>query len=309
MPMASHLRSWLKATHQQATSLPLSPQIVRDGLATLTKQYTSDNINMAAIVNCTVAQSNIHCRIYQPELKPPHQANAPHLPVILFLHGGGHLCGSIDIYDAISRQLASCCQAIVVTIGYRLAPEHPYPAGIDDALHSLLHIHETLTTMGIPFTNSLSLVGDSAGAAMAATLVQQLQYQEKELINKLVLIYPSLDYTLSARSLGVHGEGYLLESKKIEWYFDQYFTEHDDRHGASPLFGKLTHAHPETLVLTAQYCPIKDDGRRYYHRLLAHHVKAFYLEQPNSIHAFLNLPDLMPEASAHTYSAIAKFLS
>lgn len=318
MPMASHLRNWLNAIHQQAPSSPLSPQRVRDGLAALTKQHTSACIDMAAIVDTHIADSAIGCRIYQPykqhrlcerSIKNSKWQKDEKLPVLLLLHGGGHLCGSIDVYDTISRQLAHHCQAIVVTIDYRLAPEYPYPAGLDDAYHSLLHIHDTLATVGIKHSDSLLLVGDSAGAAMAATLAQQLQYTDNPMINRLVLIYPSLDYTLSAPSLDLHGQGYLLETKKIEWYFDQYFTEQDDRHSASPLFGTLTEAHPKTLVLSAQYCPIKDDGRRYYHRLLAHNIEAIYLEQPNTIHAFLNLPDLMPEANTHSYLAISKFLA
>ncbi|OAN11159.1 hypothetical protein A3K86_19550 [Photobacterium jeanii] len=315
--MESHLRSWLNAFHQQTQDAPLNANAARDGLKLLTQQYQCQDIAAVHTTDTMIANSTIPCRIYQP-LTLHHAHSAPALsldtdcPVTLFFHGGGHLAGNIEVYDSISRQLAHASQSIVITIDYRLAPEHPYPAGLNDGRHSLYNVFTTLDKANIPYQRSLRVLGDSAGGAMAATLIQEWGFRScplKGKIDKLVLIYPSLDYTMSAPSLAQYGSGHLLEKKKIAWYFEQYFVPYEDRYHASPLFGQINQDHPETLVITAQYCPIKDDGRRYYDRLITHGVHARYLELPNSIHAFLNLYQLQQEACDHSYAAINKFLN
>ncbi|MCW8328652.1 alpha/beta hydrolase [Photobacterium sp. SDRW27] len=278
-----------------------TPELARMGLANITEQCVTDIPPINHVIDAEICHTTIPCRIYHPDSNTP-------LPVILFIHGGGHMCGNIDVYDPISKKLAANCRCIVVSIDYRLAPEHPYPAGIQDASNSLDNLYQTLDKLGVCHKKNITLVGDSAGAALATTIIQTRSPRQPK-IDKLVLIYPSLDYTFSADSLIDNGKGYLLETKKIEWYFNQYLQHQEDRAQVSPLFGTIPETHPETLIITAGYCPIKDDGIRYQQRLESEHISCLHLHMENMLHAYLNLEDLAKHECHHTYIAISQFIN
>ncbi|UXI04283.1 alpha/beta hydrolase [Photobacterium sp. TY1-4] len=312
------LRTWLEQFNtllrqsEQAGISP-TPALARQGLAGITAQFVTHAPDIARVIDGTIHQSPIPCRIYHP-------APETELPVVLFYHGGGHMCGNIAVYDPICRKLAHHSQAIVVSIDYRLAPEHPYPAGVDDAILSLRQLFPTLDQNQIRYRRSLTLAGDSAGGALAATVVQSLNSQTSRLdhessladqppsVDKLVLIYPSLDYTLTADSLRENHAGYVLETNKIEWYFRQYLQHRECRESVSPLYGDIPPAHPETLIITAGFCPIKDDGLHYHFRLQRAGTPSRHLHQETMVHAYLNLETLVPEACQQTYQAIGDFI-
>jgi acetyl esterase/lipase len=119
-----------------------------------------------------------------------------------------------------------------------------------------------------------------------------------------------LDYTLGSASIEENGTGFLLERDKIFWYFDNYFQKGEDRRQASPLFQKFTNKLPETLVITAQFCPLRDEGARYVEKMTSSTtVNAEQLHFDDMIHAFLNLEDLARESCDHAYRAIGQFLN
>lgn len=303
LPPQLHL--WLTQFNQalaesEAAGINPTPDLARQGLSNITEQCVTEPPAIARITDTQISRSSIPCRIYQPAVNSP-------LPVILFIHGGGHMCGSIEVYDPISRKLASACCCNVVSIDYRLAPEHPYPAGLEDAYTSLANLFLTLDEHRIQYQSKVILIGDSAGGAMATTLVQQ-DTSPSPMVEKLVLIYPSLDYTFSSPSLIENGTGYLLETKKIRWYFEQYLQHQEDRRQVSPLFGDIPTHHPETLVITAGLCPIKDDGIRYLQRLERAGIPCRSLHLENMLHAYLNLEDLAKPECEQTYTAICQFI-
>jgi acetyl esterase/lipase len=124
-----------------------------------------------------------------------------------------------------------------------------------------------------------------------------------------VLIYPSLDYTLSQPSVMENGEGLLLERQRILWMFDCYFQQAENRRDCSPLFMPMTQDYPPTLVATPEYCPLRDEGIAYARRLLESRIPCEHIAYPGLVHAFLNLEDLVPDICADLYCRIGAFLA
>jgi acetyl esterase/lipase len=248
------------------------------------------------------APYNVPVRIYHPEYNQP-------LPVLVFVHGGGHMAGGISVYDAISRKLALATHHIVVCPDYRLAPECPYPAAVIDAFNVAKNVLGTLDRRGLPHEAGLRLCGDSGGGALCATVAHLAQHDPGLKILRQVLIYPSLDYTLQWPSVQANGRGYLLEKERILWYFDNYFQRAENRRAVSPLHMEFTPRLPETMVLTAEFCPLRDEGRAYVEKLKATGVYTEQRHFDDMIHAFLNMENLVPAACASAYRAIGEFLN
>lgn len=301
--MPPSLQTWLKSfndalSQAKQLGIPPTPEMARLGLATITQQFVTAKVEISQVIDTHINGTSIPCRVYHPS---PDAA----LPVLIFFHGGGHMCGSIAVYDPISRRLAHHSQHIVVTIDYRLAPDHPYPKGLVDCIMSLEEIVHTLEKLTVAFQHNISIAGDSAGGALATSLAQR----HPEMINQLVLIYPSLDYTFSSDSLVDYREGYILETAKVQWYFDQYFQQGEDRREASPLFSALPSNHPATMLITAGFDPIQDEGKRYFERLQLLGIPSVHHHFENMTHAYLNLEDLAPNDCEQTYRYIDSFLN
>lgn len=303
--LTASLAQWLKTFNLLmddviASGMPLTVASVREGLAAITRELVTDIPDMALIKD-TVIADRVPVRIYHPQ---PEQA----LPVLLFFHGGGHMSGSVEVYDPICRKLACHSEHIVVSVEYRLAPEHPYPAAIDDGYLVLQSLLQALVRSELNFIPQLSIAGDSAGGALCATLARMAQFDDGIEIAKQVLIYPSLDYTLSFPSVNQNGVGYLLQQSRIEWYFSNYFQHNEDRRQASPVWGPYSMALPETLMITAEFCPLKDEGKAYVDALRKHEVNVEHIHFEQMIHAFLNMENLAKKECEQAYKAIAAFL-
>ena len=143
---------------------------------------------------------------------------------------------------------------------------------------------------------------------MSATLAHQQREDAEQKIDKMVLIYLSLDYSLASPSTDLFGTGYLLEKEKIQWYFDHYFGAGERRDEASPLFMDIPRNFPETMVITAGFCPLHDEGVRYLKRLQDHGVATRHLHFEEMVHAFLNLENLVPDTCTTCYREIGVFL-
>jgi acetyl esterase/lipase len=282
----------------------LSPEAARVGLANLTRSFVSPGPKLPLVMDAVLETeaAAIPTRIYHPK-------ESEILPVLVYLHGGGHMAGSIDVYDPICRRLAQASSHTVISVGYRLAPEHGYPSGIDDAEQVLLRYPELLLEAGLGKEAPLSLGGDSAGGAMAATLAQRYQTGNSCKIENLILIYPSLDYTLSSNSVAKFAQGFLLEQDKIEWYFQNYFQKGEDYRKASPLHMELDTGFARTLIVTAGFCPLSDEGHLFATRLQESGVEILHKHFPTMVHAFLNLEQLVEAECRETYEVIGKFLN
>lgn len=239
-----------------------------------------------------------------------HPAPGEALPVALFAHGGGHVAGSVSLYDPIARKLAVASRRLVVAVDYRLAPECPYPSALQDVVACVKGLFRLLWSLDppLPFTPSLALIGDSGGAALCASAAHLTQFDAGVTIERQVLIYPGLDYTLDQASVTENGLGLLLERQRILWLFDCYLQHAEDRRKVSPLFMPLTRHYPPTLVVTAEYCPLRDEGCAYVQRLRESDLVCAHLAYAGLVHGFLNLEDLVPDACGDLYRRIGAIL-
>ena len=307
-PLPPELAAWLQNFNELLADLERqgfvdTPETAREGLARLTAGLVSESPKLACV---TDAQADgptgaIPLRIYHPE---PDEAR----PLLVYLHGGGHMAGSIEVYDPICRKLALATGRVVVSVDYRLAPEHPYPAGLDDAEATLRQVFGLLEARDISFQRRLALGGDSGGGTMSATLAHRLQDDPEVDIEQQLLIYPSLDYTMRHASIEENGRGYLLQSDKIRWYFDRYLQHGEDREAVSPLHMEFTSGLPETMLVTAGYDPLRDEGLAYLKRLARAGIAHRHLHFDEQIHAFLNMEDITAAACREFYRSAGEFL-
>lgn len=280
-----------------------SPELARTNMQNLSAlsghgpeiQYVSDG---CLVIN-TATGNTIAYRIYSP-------APAKPLPVVIHLHGGGHMCGGIDTYDAISRRIARFTNSIVITPDYRLAPEHPYPQAILDCKFLLSHYPSLLND--IAFKEELIVAGDSAGGALAATLSASGGIGDAK-INKQILIYPSLDYTMKQPSIDTYQTGFLLEKAGIEWYFDNYLQHGEDRKQVSPLYMPAGADSPETLMIIARCDPLQDEAYAYNEKLKQAGVAVSTHTLEGMVHGFMQLHSLVEAECTQVYKLMNEFIT
>lgn len=309
MSLHPQLASWLAqinliAAQRLAAGQQLTPIGAREALARLIAAYVPAGPELPWVNETMVAGDYaVPVRVYHPA---PDEA----LPVLLYCHGGGHMAGSVSSYDPLCRRLAKQLRHVVVSIEYRLAPECRYPAARDDVATVLRGWQSALQSLGVRFAAGAPvLAGDSGGAALAATLAQMAQHDASLAISKLMLIYPSVDYRMVLPSVSALGQGYLLEASRMAWYFDHYFTADADRLAASPLLGDITASHAPTLILTAGFDPLRDEGAAYAQSLAASAVAVSHYCAEDMIHAYLLLESLVPDACDRAYAQMAAFLA
>ena len=284
-----------------------TPIGAREALDLMTRRFVTQAPEIPLVQDAMVRDGDtsrypVPVRIYNPA---PTQS----LPVLVFAHGGGHMAGSVTVYDRIARKLAAAGQRILLSVEYRLSPECPYPAGLQDLETVVLNTYPTLDRLGMKYQKRMGLAGDSGGAAMCASASHRLAAEKDVVLDHQVLIYPSLDYTMSSQSVRELGSGFLLERERMAWYFDQYLQHNEDRRQASPMFMEVPKRYPKTLVITAGFCPLRDEGLAYVERLQSAGRSAENLHCPDMIHAFLNLEDLVSDVCSNVYRSIGQFLA
>lgn len=291
--------------HLQSIGYKPNQSNTREALANVTRLHMTDyNMSVLTIDDIVMNGSYpVPIRIYHPN---PQEK----LPVAVFLHGGGHMCGSITVYDGIVRKIAATTKHIVVAVDYRLAPEFPYPTGLEDSKVAIRGVFKVLEERKISYTGrELSIIGDSGGGALCASIVMDKEFVAVEQIKKQILIYPSVDYTNSSVSFEKYGVGYFLEKSKMEWYFNNYFQNNEDRKAKSPIYGEFYSNMPKTLVFVASHDPLIAEGTSYYQNVINVGVDAELVKLEGLIHAYLMLENLCPEECAFTYQEISKFLN
>jgi acetyl esterase len=218
-------------------------------------------------------------------------------PALLYLHGGGGMVGSVDVYDGACRLIADDAGMVVVAVDYRLAPEHPFPAGIDDALAAYFWVREQAEALDID-PGRLAVAGDSMGGNFTAVLCQHLRDHDLPMPALQVLVCPALDSTLSGRSQQTFARGYLLTAATIRWFVEHYLAGEEHRWDvrASPLFATRLAGLPAALIITAGHDPLRDDGRLYAERLERAGVTVRYRCETGLIHGYITLTGVIAEA-------------
>jgi acetyl esterase len=218
-------------------------------------------------------------------------------PGLVWFHGGGFVLGSIDSHDGVCRALARRSGVTVVSVEYRLAPEHRFPAGVDDAVAVTRWVLGSGRELGID-PRVVAVGGDSAGGNLAAVVAQTLRDASPPLAFQ-ALVYPPTDATCRQPSHVNFGEGFMLTERTVQWFLDHYI---DDRRletdaRVSPLFGAHLAGLPPALVVTAGFDPLRDEGLAYALRMREAGVAVQYVCSEGSLHGFLNTAGAMRESA------------
>ena len=228
-------------------------------------------------------------RIYRPTA-------ADNLPCIVFFHGGGWVIGDLETHDSACRMLAEETGQVVIAVDYRLAPEYPYPAPMQDSYEAFCWIHAHSSDLNID-NQKLSVAGDSAGGNLAAVICLRARDESGPAISHQLLIYPVTDAAMDTVSYRDNGEGYMLSEATMVWFFDHYAAQ-DVRqdHLVSPLLAKDLSGLPPATIITAEFDPLRDEGEAYAKRLTEAGVSTELKRFDGQIHGFFTMTDVMPEA-------------
>ena len=212
------------------------------------------------------------------------------LPTLVYYHGGGFVIGNLDTHDSTCRRLANKSRCQVIAIDYRLSPEHPFPAPIDDGVAAFRHIRDNAEKFGAD-PERLAVGGDSAGGAIAAVVCQICRDAGEPGPAFQMLIYPATDSSRESASRKAFAEGYFLSKPLMDWFWDAYVPDDVDLADLrlSPLLARDFKGLPPAFVLTAGFDPLRDEGRAYADRLIDAGVKTTYVNYPGTIHGFFSM--------------------
>lgn len=220
-------------------------------------------------------------------------------PVMIYFHGGGWVVGSLETHDRVCRQFAAKAGIRVISVDYRMGPEHRFPAAIDDAWAVLNHAGANAAKFGIDHRR-IAVGGDSAGGNIAAVVTQLAKITAGTAPCFQLLIYPGTDMRGGHPSRRELAEGYGLTGKDIDWFRAHYLRDADDTLDprASPLLREDLHELPPAHVQTAGYDPLKDEGIAYVEKMRAAGVAVEHKHYPGMIHGYLNMSGAIDGAKA-----------
>ena len=275
-----------------------TPESARAALAGL-NQFAAPAVEVADVSDRTIA--DVPVRVYVP--RPGEESD-----VIYFIHGGGHMAGDLDVYDYSARRLAAASGMIVVSVDYARSPEAPYPQGLEETYRVLQALPTSLNDLAT--TGLIHAFADSGGGAKLSSIAQRVARGDwTSPIDRQILLYPSLDYTMGGETIQTFGTGYFLSVERIGWYFDNYFPEGTDRVEASPMFGPFNAEMPKTLVIAAEYDPLFSEAVTYVERAQAAGAQVELLVAPGMLHAFAFFETMIPEDVERLYEISAAFLA
>jgi acetyl esterase/lipase len=240
-------------------------------------------------------------RVYRPEGKPP-------FPTLLYFFGGGWTLGSIDTADGVARLLANAAGCAVVVPGYRLAPEHRFPAAVHDCFAATRWVAEEGEALGLA-AKRLAVGGDSAGGNLAAAVALLARDAGDLHLRAQVLVYPNTDHGSDTPSLHEYTEAWMFNRRSVEWYWDKYLANPEDGADrlASPLREPDLSGLPPALVITAAHDPLRDQAEQYADRLAAAGVEVEQARYDGMVHGFFCMPGEL-DAARHAHARAAAFL-
>lgn len=248
----------------------------------------------------------IPVRIFMPEARLPEH-------ILVYFHGGGWVTGNIESYTTVCSRTAKLTGCGVVLVDYSLAPEHPFPAGLEDCYAATREVFASLEGFGID-ENNVFLMGDSAGGNLAAAVSLLCAQRGEFMPRKQILIYPCTynDHSPASPypSIVENGTDYILTSKNICEYLELYLGENGDCSSPyfAPLLAEDLRGQPQTLILTAEFCPLRDEGEDYGKRLLDAGNKVEVHRLEDAIHGYFSLPQSFAPVR-HSYEFINRFIT
>ncbi|AFH63004.1 alpha/beta hydrolase [Paenibacillus caseinilyticus] len=262
----------------------------------------SDTFDMASTEDRWIpgAHGDILVRIYRPLAEAV-------LPAFVFFHGGGFVLCDVEKYDPLCRKLASVTGCAVVSVDYRLAPEHPFPAAAEDAVFAAEWIAGHCAALGFD-AEKLFVAGDSAGGNLAAVAAQQVQREGASVFAGQVLICPMTDFAGDYESMHRYASGYFLSREALDYFERHYLRDAGNRDLplASPMRGPLTGL-PPALIVTAEYDPLRDEAELYGRRLIEAGGTVTLRRYQGMIHGFYAMTDLFDDGHS-VYEDISAFV-
>lgn len=243
-----------------------------------------------------VQAGSIPCRLYRPSAKTD-------IGLLVFFHGGGWVIGDLNSHDGVCRSLANKSGHAVLSVDYRLAPEHKFPAAFDDCVAAVKWAFENAKSLGID-NSRMAVGGDSAGGNLAAAValaeVVPLKFQ--------MLIYPAVDMRMESPSINENANAPILTKAVMSWFVAHYMSGDADRTNinASPMLAsdELLKKMPPAIVITAQYDPLRDEGEAYGKRLVENGVSTTITRYNGAFHGFFNMITILDDAqSAHAQAS------
>ncbi len=235
-------------------------------------------------------------------------SDAKNQRIIVFYHGGGFVLYDVSSHDNCCRKLCKMNNSIVVSVDYRLAPEHTFPAAHEDAYNALKWVHDNAEQLG-GNANDMIVAGDSAGGNLAACMAHRFRKEGIPLKGQ-ILVYPWIDGKLKNPSIDRNGEGYLLEKKTMIWFQQQYTPRPEDHcvPEVSPCYEKEFTGLAPAFILTAEYDPLIEDGVNYFNQLQRADIHSDFKCYTELFHGFFNIPGISSMAK-ESYTDIQKFIS
>ncbi|HSD41935.1 MAG TPA: alpha/beta hydrolase [Burkholderiales bacterium] len=253
-----------------------------------------------AELRATGPAGDIPVRLYRPLGSSADEG----LPVLVYFHGGGFTIGDLDTHDVPCREFANLARCAVVSVDYRLAPEHEFPAAFDDAVAATRWVHAHAGALGVD-ADRLAVGGDSAGGNLAAAVAIALRDTRGPRIAMQTLVYPATDMAADMPSHMAFAEGYMLTRDAVLWFKGNYLRGAEDERDwrASPLRAGDLAGLPPAYVITAGFDPLLDEGRAYADRLRAAGVSVTYECFAGMIHGFITMGGAIAAAHHAIYRA------
>ena len=260
----------------------------REGLKAMLPPAPEIAVAAAEDRSIPVADGEIGVRIYSPSEAGPH-------PLVVCFHGGGWVIGDIDTHDAQNRDLCNDAHCVVVSVDYRLAPEHRFPTAAEDCYAATCWAIENAAALNADPAR-VAVAGDSAGGNLAAVIALMARDRGGPTLHHQVLIYPVTDTDFDNASYMANAEDYLLTRDGMLWFWDQYCPDQEQRNSpyAAPMRAADLSGLPPALVLTGEYDPLRDEGDAYARRLEAAGVAVESICYDGLPHFFIGLSRLAP---------------
>lgn len=263
----------------------LPPQKARAGFQSLNQSPTEELEPVGYLSNRVISGpgGDLPIRIYTPEGTGP-------FPVLVFYHGGGWVIGDLDSHDNICRSLTNLANIVVVSVDYRLAPEHKFPAAVDDCYTAFRWVSEHPSELNID-SSHIAVGGDSAGGNLSTVVSYLTKQRGGPQLAYQLLLYPSTHISADTASHRENGEGYFLTTESMTYFRNHYLRTAEDAEDplVSPYLIEDLSGLPPAMVVTAEYDPLRDEGEAYARRLKEAGVPVITKRYDGMIHGFISM--------------------
>lgn len=296
MPLTSEARSLLDMAYRVGAPRfhELSVEQARHSFQKLQFAFRPDPPAVGSTTEVPMARADgsaLLARLYRPLAAHPDAV----LPLLIYFHGGGWCVGDVPSYDSLCRSFANEAHCAVLSVEYRLAPEHPFPAAVDDARFAFEWVLEQADLLGIDAAR-IALGGDSAGGNLSIVTALSLRAAAAR-PRFLLLIYPSTEILSARASRERYADGFFLDRETLQWFFERYLPGGDTEDWrASPMRAESLRDLPPMLLISAEFDPLVDDCAAFAARVRAEGGNIAYVEMAGMVHGFLTLGKTFPQA-------------